>query len=368
MCYHALSETINFPHYALSTIMKLPAYLYLLLAILLLAHCEAEPKQPTTTDYQRLEGQTMGTYYRVTYYDSLGRNLQGGVDSILYVVNQETSTYIDTSFISRFNQSPGGIRLRSDGGQLPSHFLRSYEVARQAYDISQGAFDPTVMPLVNYWGFGYTPKHQVTQVDTAEVGQLRHLVGFDKITLHLGDSAYVSKPDPAMQLDFSACAKGHGVDAVAEWLGQQGIQHYLVDIGGESRAQGRNAEGVVWRIGINVPLEKAGLEDVSFILPLDNRAIATSGNYRNFYKIGDQTYSHTINPRTGFPERSNLLSASVIAADCATADALATICMVIGADSALVLIESLPDTEAYLLVSTPEGGQTQRSTSGFPHE
>ena len=341
------------------------------LVAFLLSACRDEPADVVRP--VMLEGKTMGTYYRVTYLDSLQRNWQPGIDSLLVELNQEVSTYIDSSTISRFNRSDDPIdlglsfeeiALSSEApDKLPFnyHFIKNLTAAREWYRQTGGAFDPTVMPLVNYWGFGYAPKRPVEQVDSLIVDSLRQLVGMEKVRL---DGAVLGKSQAGVQLDFSALAKGYGVDEVGFFLERQGVRDYLVDIGGEVRARGLSPRGTAWTVGINTPDPRASTTDVQAALLLQDRSLATSGNYRNYYEVAGRKYAHTISPFTGFPELSTLLSASVFAPDCTTADALATACMVLGPEKALALIERLPGIEAYFIVSAQDGSYEVQYTPG----
>jgi len=218
------------------------------------------------------------------------------------------------------------------------------------------------MPLVNYWGFGYTEKRKVTRVDSARIDSLQRLVGMENIFVR-NDS--LIKTYPGVQLDFSAIAKGYGVDQIAAFLETEGVRNFYVEIGGEVVAKGKSPRGDNWRIGISDPREGAGLQDIQTAVPLVDRALATSGNYRNVYEVNGQKYSHTINPVTGFPERSRLLSASVFAPDCMTADAYATACMVAGTEQALAFAKNNPEIEVYLIISTEDGGLDVRYSEGI---
>lgn len=304
----------------------------------------------------------MGTYYRVTYRDSLHRDLNAGIDSLLVALNLEVSTYIDSSVISRFNQSGSGIDIRI----ADRHFAINLLKGREIFRLSNGAFDPTVMPLVNYWGFGYTEKNKVTAVDSQQVAQLQGLVDLSAITgLDTLGPGFLSKPRPEIQLDFSALAKGYGVDLVGMYLRSLGITNFLVDIGGEALASGVSPRGTAWRIGINIPAEEAAVNALYTSLEVTDKALATSGNYRNLYEVDGVKYSHTINPKTGYPERRRLLSASIITSDCMTADALATTCMVLGLEGAKELIGSLSGVDAYLIFSAEDGQMTDWASPGI---
>lgn len=314
----------------------------------------SEVKDPALQKESRfivLEGETMGTYYRVTYDHPQNLDLKQAVDSVLIEVNKGVNTYDPTSLISTFNQSGTGIDLDID--QVPAqHLVRNWQIAQEVYNKTDGDFDPTVMPLVNYWGFGYDGRKAVTQVDSQAVDSLSKFVGFDKVIF---EDLALKKATTGVQLDFSACAKGYGVDQVGLLLEAMNCTDYLVDIGGEVRARGVNKKGDAWKIGINTPKEDAPLDKFEVIIGLSNLSLATSGNYRNFYEVDGVKYGHTINPKTGFPERNRLLSASVFAPNCLLADAYATAFMVMGLDKALALAESEPEIEAYLIYGGEDG-------------
>lgn len=332
--------------------------------LLLLAGCRQDPLPGEDNPaIEVIEGETMGTYYRVSLLGEAPAGLQASLDSLLVAFNLEVSTYIDSSRISRFNQAAEGLELT----EADSHFIANYELAMQIARQSAGAFEPTVMPLVNYWGFGYTPKKPVTDIDSIAIDSLLELVGYEKVELQQqpDGSRFLAKAVPGVQLDFSALAKGYGVDLLARFLSRKGYKNYLVDIGGELAASGDKGNGRPWTVGINVPLEDAEYGAVERAFPLRNRAVATSGNYRNFHEVDGRKYGHTINPKTGFPERTVLLSASIFAPDCATADAFATTCMVLGAEKGMELIESIDHLDAYFIISTSDGGMRSVYTEGL---
>lgn len=337
--------------------------LFFLIALMAATGCKQEKNdQNVSKDYIVLEGQTMGTYYGLNYADSLGRNVQVAVDSLLEEINLGVSTYIESSLISQFNRSASTFTLEDTTSGPARHFLDNYHAAKAVFRQSEGAFDPTVMPLVNYWGFGYTPKRKVMAVDSATVDSLLRFVGFDKVTL---TGNVLQKSLPGVQLDFGGCAKGYGVDAICRLIESKGIVNYLVNIGGEVRARGVNAKGEVWVVGINKPEEDVPLETVEAALPLKNRSVSTSGNYRNFYEVNGVKYSHTINPLTGYPERTTLLSASVFAENSLLADAFGTAFMVLGKEKALQLARSLPGLDAYLIYGKEDGSMGVEFTQGI---
>ncbi|MBM3918541.1 MAG: FAD:protein FMN transferase [Sphingomonadales bacterium] len=268
-----------------------------------------------------LTGATMGTSYFVRYTGDSVWGLQSSIDSVLLQVNQSLSTYIPDSRISRVNQSPVGGKV---DGHLRVNFLKSVEINRQ----SGGAFDPTVGPLTEVWGFGAAKSLKLP--DSSTIDSIRPYVGMAIFSLK-GDS--LLKVHPKARLDMSALAKGYGVDQVAEYLLGRGIQNFVVEIGGEVRAQGNKSKGNPWTVGIEKPQSGAG-RIVQRTLLLSNRSMATSGNYRNFKEVWGRKIVHTLNPDTGYPIENDLLSASVLAEDCMTADAWATAFMVMGFEKA----------------------------------
>lgn len=294
------------------------------------------------SDRITVSGKTMGTTYRVVYLDGSRRDFKASIDSVLTVFNQSLSTYIPDSELSRFNQSDSLVF------GLP-YMLPVLQKSREVYERSGGAFDPTVGPLVNVWGFGpdgARPK------DSIDINKLLPLIGFDKISF---DEEMVRKSQPGMYLDFSAIAKGYAVDVVASLLEGRGLSNMLVEIGGELVARGVNDKGEIWKVGINQPDEKDLTNELFSIVALDNKALATSGNYRNYYEVDSVRYSHTIDPRTGYPVQHGLLSATVVASDCMTADAYATALMVMGTQNAISLLDQVTELEAFLIYNDESG-------------
>jgi FAD:protein FMN transferase len=283
---------------------------------------------------QVIIGETMGTTYTVKY---LGKeNYKHHIDSLLIAVNRSMSTYIPDSEISRFN-TVGNLTYESP------YFYPVIAKAKEIYENTSGAFDPTVMPLVNAWGFGFKNKEKM---DSLKVDSLLQFVGFSNITF---DEQKVTAKKEGIMLDFSAIAKGYGVDVIGQFLRSNNILHFMVEIGGEVLCSGKNKEEEWWKIGIDNP---EGGENLSKIVSLQNEALATSGNYRNFY-IDEQgaKRAHTLNPTTGFPAENTLLSASVKAKDCMTADGYATALMVLGADESKKLAQNTPEIAVFLIYS-----------------
>lgn len=350
------------------------ARLWLILSLVLVIgqSCVNNAKTPTAKPYHVVRGETMGTYYQLRYSGKESRDLKSAVDSLLEVINLEVSTYIPHATISRFNQAVEPFPLSYNPivqEEAPDydnlHFKQNLKRSKEIYDQMLGYYDPTVMPLVNYWGFGYTEKRQVTQVDSVKIDSLIALVGFDKISW-MQDENLLEKTQEGIQLDFSSCAKGYGVDAVAAFLAAEGIEDYMVEIGGEVVVKGKNPKGKDWSIAVSLPREGAGLQEFQTILELEDIAVATSGNYRIFYEVEGEKYAHIINPLTGFTEKSNLLSVSVLASDCQTADAYATAFMVMGLEQSLAFANQQSDIEAYFIISKPDGSMAISYTDGIP--
>ncbi|HNR09118.1 MAG TPA: FAD:protein FMN transferase [Saprospiraceae bacterium] len=305
------------------------------------------------------EGKTMGTTYHVRIYledkpEGLEAQLKKATDSLLYKINMGISTYENNSLVSRFNHSGqedmGFTDTDSLGGSL-THFIQCLTMSRKIFDLSRGAFDPTIMPLVNYWGFGYTGRHEVSQPDTQKINELLLHSGLDKIHFtrdSLAGTYLFHKEDTLLELDFGGIGQGYGADQIALLLDNLGYTRYLVELGGELVARGTKPDGSLWTVGLNTPEETAGTRDVFSQVRLTGKALTTSGNYRNFYKSGNQTFSHTINTKTGFPERSVLLSVTLIGNDCTSIDGMATACMALGMGPCREVLGG-QDMEAYFI-------------------
>ena len=312
------------------------------LLLLLLCACNALEDDGYLPAH-RIDGEAMGSYYRITYLGESLPGLQVSVDSLLDAYNLELSPWVEESTISRFNRSDTGVTLAGT-----RHFVPNLELAGRVVEATAGAYDPTVAPLVKFWGFGGGKPRKTRLVDTVELDTALAQVGFDLIRF---DDGFLHKAKPGVELDLNASAKGYGVDLIHELLEARGRSNHLIDVGGEMRAGGTK-NGQPWRVAIRLPEENATEVAAAGTLPLaEGRAIATSGNYLNFYEVEGEKYSHTIDPRTGRVERNALLSASILADDCATADAFATACMVLGPEAARTLVESRPELEGYFLVA-----------------
>jgi FAD:protein FMN transferase len=340
--------------------------LLLFIILVLFYSCkETPPEVPSSIPaitYTSIEGKAMGTSYHITYgFD--GTDLKSEIDKLLAEFNTSLSTYDSTSTISKFNQSKG--QFCYDQNKDP-FFLTSLSRALEIAQETNGAFDPTVAPLVNYWGFGYKEKRKVTNVDKRKIDSIMRFVGYQKIgIMSKNDSVCISRDHPNINLDLNASAAGHGVDVVADLLRSKGIENFLVEIGGELVAEGVNKNGKFWTIGINKPLAGSTTEEIAIPVSLENKAMATSGNYRNFYSDGKITAAHIIDPKTGSSRPSDILSASIVANDCLTADAYATACMVLGLEGAKKLIEKNKSIEACLIYTDSEKSLQFYFSDGF---
>ena len=298
--------------------------------------------------YRTQQGKIFGTLYTVTYEHNA--DLQPQIVSAMQAVDNSLSPFNRGSIITHVNNN--------DSVCLDELFTEVFLTAKQIYDESHGAFDPTVAPLVNAWGFGFK---KGIEISPATIDSLRILVGFDRINLN---GEHIEKDDSLIMLDFSAIAKGYGSDRVARVLDSCGVKNYMVEIGGEVVVKGVNKNGNPWGIGITKPTDDSLSvnQELQTVLRLTDCAIATSGNYRNFYYKDGVKYAHTIDPRTGYPVQHSLLSATVIADNCMRADALATAFMVWGADSAMAYCERHPEIEGYFIVASDSGKYEVRST------
>ncbi len=291
---------------------------------------------------QLISGQTMGTIiYNVKFIGDGSEVLKEEIDSVLQAFNQSLSTYIPSSEISRLNDSTS-LAFES------TYFYPVLARSKEIFEATEGTFDPTVGPLIQAWGFG--PEKQIPQLDSAKVDSLRDLSGFDRVDF---DENGVSMPD-FFQLDFSAIAKGYAVDLVGELLEVNGVSDYLVEIGGEVRCRGINDEDKSWSLGIEDPTVSLDEQKLLAIVRLKDLSLATSGNYRNYYEKDGKIYAHIIDPRTGYTAQHNLLSASVFASDCMTADAYATGLMVLGLEKSKEII-SRDNIDAILIYRDQAG-------------
>lgn len=305
---------------------------------------------------QRLEGQTMGTYYVVTLFpdsDELDLvQLQQKIDAELELVNQLMSTYIPDSELMRFNSwnSTQPFLLSEPTADVMAEALK---VAAK----TGGLLDVTIRPLVELWGFGAAGRIERAPT-TEQYQQILPYIGYDKLQL---DELWLSKADPRVSVDLSTIAKGYGVDRVAELLDQQGVTAYLVEVGGDIRLRGPKPDGKPWRIAVERPV--SGEQTVQRIIELDTMALATSGDYRNYFEQDGVRHSHILDPRTGRPIQGRVASSTVLHESCITADAYSTALMIMDADEAIAFADEL-GLAALLIVKTDDGFE-ERSSRAF---
>lgn len=306
---------------------------------------ESKQEQP---QYRTAQGLVFGTRYNVTYL--YNADLQPDIDHTLALVDSALSMFNAESTISAVNRSES-IQVTD------TMFLKVYRRAMEISAMTGGAFDITVAPAVNAWGFGFKHAENIRQ---ATIDSLMEIIGYSKI--HEQDGL-ITKDDPRIMLDCSAIAKGFGSDMVAAMFRSKGINDFMVEIGGEIVVAGHNPKGNLWGIGISKPVDDSLSinNELQTVIKVSDIAMATSGNYRNFYVKNGRKYAHTIDPHTCMPVSHSLLSATVLAADCATADALATSMMVMGLDSAQALLSRHPEFQAYLIYQTPDGTITTKN-------
>ena len=276
------------------------------------------------------------------------------IDSILADFDLSLSNFKEQSIISRINNNDLNV-------EIDDYFREVYEKSYEISEATNGMFDITVGPLINAYGFYSTNKQNISQ---ATKDSLLEFVGYKKIKI---EGNKLIKERPEIVMDCNAIAQGYAVDIVADFLESKGCKNYMIEIGGEIKVRGFNEFGENWRIGIDKPIEpsKATSREIQVILTINNKAIATSGNYRKFFKEEGIKYSHSVNPKTGEAIKHNLLSATIIANDCMTADGYATACMVVGVDKAKKIIENNSDLEAYFIFSDEKGEYQVYFTEGF---
>ena len=308
--------------------------------LIFLVSCTVSREQAFTYN----EGSIFGTYYHFKYFHPSGEDLHDEIQSLLKEFDSSLSTYNPESLISRVNSNDPEVEADD---YLVSCFNKAQAIAAD----TGGAFDITVGPLVNAWGFGFSKREEITP---ELIETILEYTGYQKVKL---SGNKIIKEFPEIQLDVNAIAKGMAVDVVAEFLLRNGCTDYMVEIGGEVVARGKNPKNVYWRIGINKPVDNPILDqqELQTVMELRDTAMATSGNYRNFYIKDGVKYAHSIDPFTGYPVQHSLLSATVLAPDCMTADAYATAFMVMGMDKAIPIVERHPEMKALFIFSDASG-------------
>ena len=323
--------------------------LYILI-LLLVFSCSKE------VENINISGSVFGTSYAVKYYSKNDSNYQKQFDSLFAAINKSMSTYIPDSDISKIN--------KNEPVSVDQHFITVFNKAKEIYNATEGVFDPTIGAVVNAWDFG--PEGNIESLDSLKIDSLMKSVGFNKVTR---DSHIINKEYPKTFLDFNAIAKGYGVDVIGEFLESQNVSNYIVDIGGEIRTKGVNkAKNLPWRVGVEKP-HFDGSQSILKAIELKDKAMATSGTYRKF-KVDNNgnRYSHIIDTKTGYPSKTNLLSISVIADDCMTADAYATAFKAMGIEGVKTFLKSHPEFQVFLIFENEKQEFETLSLNGFPEE
>ena len=320
--------------------------LFVCCVLALLSSCVNQPKKIV------LQGLAQGSYYAITYFDELNRNFQHEIDSIFHAVDMSVNLWVDSSIISKVN--------RNEEVTLDSIFIDNFCIAQKAAHLSDGYFDPTISPIVAAWGFSYKSGDSLTP---QLIDSLKQLVDYRKIHIENG---MIIKENPYMKLDFNAIAQGYTSDLIAAFLESRGIKNYLVDTGGEIMARGIKPNGQPWIVGIEKPAENWDSEQVvQTRVALHDKGLVTSGSTRKYVERNGRRYSHCIDPKTGYPVEHNVLSATVMAENSVWADALASICMVMGMEKSLPLIESMDGVEAYYIFVDEQNELETFATEGF---
>lgn len=300
------------------------------------------------------EGNALGTSYHIRVFDNQKiENLPTRIDSVFDAVNQSISTYIETSDISKINKGDSTVRV-------DKMFRDNFNFSKIIHRKTNAYLDPTVGNLVNLYGFGAEklPK----DIDSTVIDSMMQYVGIDKIKIDKDGN--LRKENPNVYIEFNAIGKGYAVDKVADFLKSKNIKNFLVEVGGEIYAEGKNIDSKSkWRVGIDNPLQKEGEREISSIISLENKAMATSGNYRKFRvdSVTGQKYVHTINPKTGYPSKTKILSATVVAENCALADGYATAFMAMPLEEAKAIIKTIAEIDVLLIYD--EGGALKNHTS-----
>jgi FAD:protein FMN transferase len=324
--------------------MKFQGFIFLFL-ILLCVSC-------SKPGYITNDGQAYGSYYHIVYESPDGKDFHPQIEERLKEYTMVFSTFEKESEISKVN--------RNEPVVLSKYFINCFNKAQEVSAISGGAFDITVMPMVNAWGFGFKHRERITP---GLIDSLKAVTGYQTVRL---EDRKIIKQHPETMLDMAALASGYTSDLIAEFLSAKGCKNFLVDMNGEVVAKGVNAKGNTWSIGINEPIDdKFGSDEVHAVVHLDGKALATSGNYRNFYVEDGVKYAHTIDPKTGYPVQHSLLSSTVLANDGITADAFATVFMVIGLEKGIELAKQVPGIEVYFIYADSTGANKTYYSENF---
>lgn len=330
--------------------MKRIIYIFCLITLSI----SCKEKESEVTKNTKISGAVFGTSYSVLYNSKNNKNFEKQFDSIFYVINKSMSTYQTNSVISRFN--------RNERIELDSHFIKVFDASKVIHKQTEGIFDPTIGVLVNAWDFG--PEGEIKDLDSIKIKELMQSVNFDKVTRF---ENRLTKENRNTILDFNAIAKGYAVDVISEFLESKNIDNFLVEIGGEIRAKGISVDKQAqWKIGVENP-NFDGTQTILKAISLQDEAMATSGTYRK-YKVdaNGNRYAHIIDTKTGYPSKTNLLSISVIAKDCMTADAFATAFKAMGIKKVKAFLKEHPELKAFLIFENDNGELETLALNKFP--
>jgi thiamine biosynthesis lipoprotein len=331
--------------------------IFLIFFVLLFAGCGLKKEV-------EFSGKTMGTTYHIKAVAGLFTNtkdLKNQIDRRLDEINESMSTFRKDSEISLFN----AYQTVGEKFRISDDFYNVMTVAKTIYEETGGAWDGTVKPLVDLWGFGMSENNH-TIPDKSRIAALLSHIGFNNIEIFAGH--YLAKKNTAITLDLASIAKGYGVDQVAALIRANGIHDFLVEIGGEVFAAGLRKDGKQWRIGINRPQKNAPIDQVYKVVDLQDKGFATSGDYRNYFEVNQKRFSHIIDPRTGYPVDNGVVSVSIIANTCTFADGLATAVMVLGHEKGLDLVNRLDNTECFIVTQSKDGALIDHYSKGFNTE
>ena len=328
--------------------MKKNHALLFILFILINVSCKTNKKN----ELIKFSGLAQGTTYSISYYDKEGRNFQKEIDSILKKFDLSVSIYDSTSIISKINKA-------TEPQKVDFYFEEIFKLSQTISEQTSGAFDVTVGPLVNAFGFGFKNKENISK---QLIDSLKKYVNYKYVKIENG---FLVKKKPEISIDFNAIAQGYSVDVISEFLINKNIDNHIVEVGGEVIAKGKKEKNTYWKVGIEKPVDNNTERELIVSFEIENKALATSGNYRKFYIENGIRYSHTIDPATGYPVNHSLLSASVLAERCAYADAYATAFMVMGLEKSKIFLEKHKELEAYFIYSDSLGENKTFETEGF---
>lgn len=322
--------------------------IFILISILALVSCEKNPPK-----YIYNDGSIHGAPYHIVYESPEAVDFHAEIDTLMKDLNMIFSTYEKESVISKVN--------RNEDVELDSVFTKAFDQSMKISELSGGAFDITCGPLVNAWGFGPEERKKMTP---GVIDSLLQIIGYQKIRMENGK---IIKENPNIKINMNAIGDGLFCDRVSQFLGKMKCVNYLVEIGGEVTAKGRNEKGNIWTIGINKPIDENQFVNNEIVakIQIENKSMATSGNYRNFYIEDGKKYAHTIDPKTGYPVEHSLLSATVLADNGTDADGFATAFMVLGIEKSIELSKQLPNLDVYFIYADSTGSNQIFMSDGF---